>query len=167
MRFAGVDRSALAPKRAARGASQQYLRALPNTEECIIWPYSVNKLGYGTLAVAGKSWLAHRYAWYLTHGAVPALLRHSCDTPGCVNPRHLLEGTTQDNMDDMVTRGRSCGGERRATKLTAEDVRFIRANYIRGCGKRHGNSAELAARFGIDTSQLLCIVRGDKWTCTL
>lgn len=35
------------------------------------------------------------------------MVRHKCDTPTCVNPDHLEIGTQQQNMDDMVGRGRT------------------------------------------------------------
>ena len=31
---------------------------------------------------------------------------HSCDTPRCCNPDHLSLGTSKDNSDDMVAKGR-------------------------------------------------------------
>lgn len=34
------------------------------------------------------------------------LTRHTCDNPQCCNPDHLLIGTHQDNVDDMISRGR-------------------------------------------------------------
>ena len=33
-------------------------------------------------------------------------IRHSCDTPACVNPNHLSLGTRQQNAMDCVSRGR-------------------------------------------------------------
>jgi hypothetical protein len=32
---------------------------------------------------------------------------HLCDVPSCVNPEHLYWGTAQDNVNDMMARGRS------------------------------------------------------------
>lgn len=35
------------------------------------------------------------------------MARHTCDNPRCCNPNHLIEGTAQDNVNDMFSRGRS------------------------------------------------------------
>jgi hypothetical protein len=38
--------------------------------------------------------------------------RHTCDNDWCINREHLLPGTSQDNSDDMVQRGRAQRGEK-------------------------------------------------------
>lgn len=75
------------------------------------WPWTAklagNKRPYFT--VDGKKILAYRLVKELVTGiALPsnAIERHTCDNPRCCNPRHLIEGTHQDNMDDMKGRER-------------------------------------------------------------
>ena len=52
--------------------------------------------------------LAHRVSYLLFVGPlIPGLeVRHTCDFRRCVMPDHLLQGTHQENMDDMAARGR-------------------------------------------------------------
>lgn len=42
----------------------------------------------------------------------PLEARHTCDNAWCINPDHLVAGTSQDNHDDMVERQRSNRGEK-------------------------------------------------------
>jgi|SRR5688500_1664017 len=80
-------------------------------DECWPWKAAVLKSGYGILNQDGDfEKLAHRIAWTIAkRRPIPdgMLVMHVCDTPGCVNPRHLTLGTDADNMADMVQKGRS------------------------------------------------------------
>lgn len=37
---------------------------------------------------------------------------HHCDNKLCINPDHLFTGTHQDNLNDAVSKGRMCSGQR-------------------------------------------------------
>ena len=81
----------------------------PDGEDgCWIWIRGRNGTAYGWQ----DGQLAHRVAWRLAVGAIPKNLFvcHHCDNPPCCNPSHLFLGTNQDNIDDMVYKGRQKGG---------------------------------------------------------
>lgn len=114
-------------------------------DECWPWLGGKSGAGYGVLRDdTGKHVYAHREALRLA-GADPGIeTRHSCDTPGCVNPGHLLPGDHADNMADMGRR------HRRAWKLTPAAVADIRASrgreLQRVIGERHGVSQSLVSQ---------------------
>ena len=97
----------------ARGPEGFWVKA-DKTESCWLWQALKNKTGYGVVNYNYKTQLAHRVAWTLTHGDIPAGLYvcHKCDTPGCINPDHLFLGTQLENMRDMASKGRSRRGKR-------------------------------------------------------
>lgn len=74
---------------------------------------------------------------------------------------HLELGSVQDNSDDMTSRGRSNKGSNRpAAKLSEETVAEIRKEYAAG-----GTSqAKLAARYGVNQSNISRAVNGDLWS---
>ncbi len=65
--------------------------------------------GYGGFYAAGVDTYAHRVAWQIANGHIPAglLILHKCDNPSCVNPDHLYAGTQKDNVRDKLERYRS------------------------------------------------------------
>jgi hypothetical protein len=92
---------------------------------------------YGRFSIDGTCTQAHRAAWLIYRGPIPdgVVVCHRCDVAPCVNPDHLFLGTHQDNMRDMVAKGRS-DGIRRAnrgqgchfSKFSPEQVLRIRAD---------------------------------------
>lgn len=84
---------------------------------CWIWMRAVTKFGYGSFTAPylkrGVEH-AHRVAWRLTYGDIPAgkQILHHCDNPACVRPDHLFIGTPRDNVLDAMNKGRmrnQCG----------------------------------------------------------
>lgn len=99
--------------------------------DCWLWTATRIQQGYGHFYIAGRLDLAHRVAYELTIGPIPAGLcvLHHCDNPPCVNPAHLWLGTKADNMADCRAKGRrpDVRGENNSrAKLTEENVREIR-----------------------------------------
>lgn len=79
---------------------------------CYLWTASKFKNGYGQFFVSmqERAAYAHRVAWSLHHGKpIPKgmCVLHSCDVRACVRPEHLFLGSFQDNVDDMVSKGRN------------------------------------------------------------
>jgi hypothetical protein len=75
--------------------------------ECWPWTSGRTRYGYGCIRLGKKRISAHRAVFALMHTISDTMVvRHSCDNPICCNPIHLLAGTQQDNIDDMMKRGR-------------------------------------------------------------
>ena len=68
--------------------------------------------GYGKIVYERRIIYAHRAAWLLTYGAIPAgaFVLHRCDQPSCIRPEHLFVGTAADNSADMKRKGRAPTG---------------------------------------------------------
>jgi hypothetical protein len=81
-------------------------------DDCWEWTGAKQGKNYGSFAIApGKSGLAHKVSWALTHnnGVLSSPkdhIMHSCDNTKCVNPKHLSLGTALDNNRDAIKKGR-------------------------------------------------------------
>lgn len=77
-----------------------------NPDGCWLWT-GARRHTYGQVFVNNERHYAHRIAYALVHGGMPDdWVLHRCDTPLCVRPDHLYEGTQTDNMADVSERGR-------------------------------------------------------------
>lgn len=79
----------------------------PDLGPCWLWLGSKIKKGYGNCRWEGKVWRAHRVAYLLVHGVVPAHrsgfeLDHLCHVRSCVNPAHLEAVTYYVNQERGV-----------------------------------------------------------------
>lgn len=76
-------------------------------DACWQWIAGKGSAGYGMVKIAKKRWLAHQFAFFLATGhEATNLVLHHCDNRLCCNPKHLYDGTPQDNARDMYERGR-------------------------------------------------------------
>lgn len=109
----------------------------PNERGCRLWPRKGDP--YGKSFWRGEALMAHQVAFLLANGWLPrgrgVVLRHTCDTPLCCEPTHLLAGSQRENALDREERGR--GRPRRGSaspwaKFTDEQVREIRARHAAG-----------------------------------
>lgn len=75
----------------------------------------------GIITLNRKHLLAHRVSWEIHHGPIDngLFVCHHCDTPKCVNPKHLFLGTDMDNMTDRNKKNRQAHGK-------------VHGNYVHG-----------------------------------
>lgn len=100
-----------------------------NLGDCIVVTSHVSIDGYHRYQRLGVRDFAHRHAYRQFYGEIPKglVVRHSCDNPACINPKHLLLGTPEENVRDRVIRKRSALGEKNGRcKLTTDQVLAIR-----------------------------------------
>lgn len=73
---------------------------------CWPWQGALFKTGYGAFRFRGKTYRAHRVAYFIIHGKDPDNALHRCDNRCCVRPTHILSGTQQENLIDARQKGR-------------------------------------------------------------
>lgn len=128
---------------------------------CWTWVGATDSAGAGLLRVARSNKRASRIAFQIAFGDFneKMLVCHECDNPSCCNPNHLWLGSQLDNMRDCSNKGRISNHKRpsgethKSSKLSAEQVIAIRAEYVRGSGQL------LALRFGVTRTTIMNIVR--------
>lgn len=85
-------------------------RSKVDANGCWVWQGSKKRNGYGQMGYHTRSSeCAHRVAYFELVGVLPVghIVRHTCDNPACVNPKHLTSGTPADNIRDMQVRNRA------------------------------------------------------------
>ena len=141
------------PKRFANDAANS------NTDNCIIWPYTINHAGYGHMRVDSKYINAHRYVLQLAtgnQGDGMDACHGACHNRLCINPRHLYWGTRKENFADKNRDGTVNRGERNGrSKLTVDRVMSIFHS--------SGSHQSVADREGISRICVSDIKSGRRW----
>jgi hypothetical protein len=97
----------------------------------------------------------------MKHGEVPAGMQvlHKCDVRNCV--RHLFLGTSQDNAQDMLRKGRANkakGSKHGMAKLSENNVLSMLRLRAKGW-----TLERLSLKFGVGTMQVSRICSGNRW----
>jgi hypothetical protein len=116
---------------------------------CWRWIKGITGTGYGHFSIAHIYYQAHRIAYILHRGPVPAdlFLDHLCRNRACVNPWHLEIVTHAENVRRGI-----------GTRLTPELADAIRAAVAAGTSQR-----KVAPLFGVDHSTVSRICAGRRW----
>lgn len=155
-------------RQSARPLVERFWAKVAKSEDgCWLWMSGLDREGYGHIyrqvaCRVSKGILAHRFSYELAFGSIPDGMDvlHRCDVPACVRPDHLWLGTHQDNMTDMVRKGRSPRGERSGrTFLTDDDVQSIYDEW--GGGRL--SLRKLAKKRGVSATLISKIVKGQHW----
>jgi hypothetical protein len=135
---------------------EKFWSRIEKTDGCWLWTRGTNSGGYGKFTVKGRMYYAHVFSFYLANGYWPTLdVLHSCDTPRCVNPEHLREGTQKDNAYDMVSRGRASLGGATLSWAKVETIRELLAE---------GREVNVIAyQFGVSARTIRDIRQGRTW----
>jgi HNH endonuclease len=116
--------------------------------ECWVWPYAINKQGYGQIQINKKRYEAHRWLYTLLKGEPPhkTELDHTCRNRACINPEHLQPVSHAENC----RRGYNA-------KLNEEKVKSIKAMF----GTK--SQGEIAKLYGVSRATIGYIFQGKRW----
>jgi hypothetical protein len=139
---------------------------------CWIFYGATNEAGYGIVGTGGRGApndRAHRITYRHFRGEIPAgmFVCHSCDVPECCNPDHLFLGTNQDNVNDMIAKGRNSppprnphvvGSFHPGAKLNEDQVIEMRSLYLKGWTQQ-----ALAIKYGVARQTISKVVNNKRF----
>jgi len=131
-------------------------------DDCWNWMRCLDVFGYGQITIDYKVYKCHRIVYELVYSIIPngLLVLHHCDNPKCCNPKHLWLGNHDDNINDMVKKGRQRRGENVNTcKLTEQQVLKIRELYSMG----EYSHAQIAKMYNVTKQLITSILNYKIW----
>ena len=136
----------------------------PLDTPCWLWQRPGGHCDHGQIWFDGKLHMVHRLVWTICIGDIPIglFVLHKCDDGRCCNPEHLFLGTQQDNIADMIAKGRdnfpNPGEKNGRALLREEDVLTIRSLFEQGATQQ-----QLAVAYGMSHSAITKIVHRRTW----
>lgn len=165
----GHKRNTIQPLSDEESVSRFMAKVNKSPTGCWIWTGAICGRGipYGHLARNGRHIKAHRFSYEIWSGRklLPhEIAMHTCDNGLCVNPQHIRIGTTQENVDDKMQKGRHGYGVLRGEKnsrsvITEEQVRNVLA-LSNATGSTYESISKLT---GVSRSNVGAILQGRTW----
>jgi len=130
-----------------------------NADDCWPWLGNTNYKGYGEFYFQGNRYRTHQLSYQIFNGGNEKnlLVMHTCDNPCCVNPKHLILGTHQENIIDSVKKDRW-----HKAKLNVECVKVIK--WMLKYKPERGLASKLARLHGVGRSVISEIAAGKVWS---
>lgn len=144
-------------------------QVITNGLSCWEWTGSKNPAGYGLVFYKNEIMFIHRFSYMHFVGEIEEgnFICHHCDNPICSNPKHLFQGTNQDNIQDCIRKGRfkrapdllkAKGSKVAGSKLTEAQVFEIKKMIKEG-----KNNTEIAGLFNVTHGNISSIRLGKTW----
>ena len=113
---------------------ERFWKKVERSSGCWLWLAYIDRDGYGRFQLGSTSALAHRVAYELSVGPIPAGLQidHICRVRACVNPAHLRPLTKAEN--DRIGMGPPAINARKTACIHGHP--FTDANTYRPGGSR-------------------------------
>jgi hypothetical protein len=151
-------------KKISRMGKGKKIEFFQNENGChICTSHYLNHRGYPIITYLGRHLtVAHLMYEKKSGDRLPkgTLLRHTCDNRLCINPDHLIPGTSKENTQDMIDRNRvsrQFGENNPHSKLTKKQVLSIMKDL------ETMNCSEVGRKRGIPIRTINDIKNGKKW----
>lgn len=136
----------------------------PELGPCWLWKGALDSNRYGVIVYGRQRLAAHRVAYELKHGPIPAglLVCHRCDVKLCCRDEHHFLGTYAENNLDRMRKGRGGflkGEHNGRARLTDDMVRIARAMSAQGAQYR-----QIARELGAHEDAIRDAVLGVTWS---
>lgn len=128
-----------------------FLNKTNKIDSCLEWQGCYNTDGYPRVFWKGSAnGKLHRIIWelYTNKSATNLVVRHTCDNPKCINPKHLDIGTNIDNINDRTQRDRTHG-------LKQRDVDTIKLLFT----NKTYTAKELAAMYNVSNRTIYYTIK--------
>lgn len=170
--------------------TDRFWNRVDQSADCWLWTGGLEPDGYARSRTPIGRIYVHRIAYMLTHGEIGEglMVLHTCDVRHCCNPSHLFLGSHNDNMRDMMSKGRHHfqknpeslsshmalmhtnriggggfryhGEDTPNAKLTESDIREIRRIHESG----QAGFRKISKAFGVPKQHIARIVKREAWS---